>query len=492
MIHDTKELETGTSIEADVCIVGAGAAGISLALELANQGRSVAFLEGGGRESSPESQELYHGKADAPLQNSYLFFSRLRFFGGTTNHWTGCCLPLDPLDFEARPWVPESGWPFSRDELEPFYARAATTCGIDGQVVMSEPELLGESRVLARRPQVLNPVRFGSHYESELSKAPNLDLYLHANVIQIHLRANGAGVDWLEVATDEGKRFRAQARAYVLAMGAIENARLMLCSTGVHGSGVGNQEGLVGRYYMDHPAYEIGTICARGESPLLTPNRWGSEYRYLLTPEIQEREELLNCSLDFRELIEVEDPFQELAAEGVWQWTSGYLEEGGLAVNETVPARSGADLYHLRTFGFRPEQPPTRDSRVELGEKKDRFGLPRAHLRWRLPPSVVETVERTAELVSRELGRLGYGRLLVESIEGVNAGYHHAGTTRMAPDPRRGVVDADCKVHGVGDLYVAGGSVFPTCGDANPTFTIVALALRLADHLAGRLAREAA
>jgi len=123
---DARNLENNTTIEGDICIVGAGASGISMALDLMNTKHKVILLEGGGFEYDDKVQELYNGKTTG--QKYYaLKSSRLHYFGGTTGHWAGMCSPFDPIDFTQRNWVPDSGWPITKDDLVPFYVKAQET-----------------------------------------------------------------------------------------------------------------------------------------------------------------------------------------------------------------------------------------------------------------------------------------------------------------------------------------------------------------------------
>src|SRR5438045_2694107 len=188
MFFDARSLPTGTVIETEVCIIGAGAAGITLARELATAQFRVALLESGGMDHEPETQALYEGESiGQPFED--LTASRLRFFGGTTNHWGGWCLPFDPIDFVERDDIPYHGWPFAKSHLDPWYERAQEVCrlgpydyrpsiwGIPANIIPPpfngpnfECKILQESRV-----------RFGPAYADELSQAPRVSVFLNAN-----------------------------------------------------------------------------------------------------------------------------------------------------------------------------------------------------------------------------------------------------------------------------------------------------------------------
>lgn len=498
---DASEIAADSVVEADVCIAGAGAAGITLARELSRGPHSVCLLEGGGLQRDTDSQDLYRGQAVAPLADVYLHGSRLRYLGGTTNHWLGFCRPLDKIDLAPRPWVPHSGWPFSRETLDPFYRRAAEVCQVEDNfpprrplTATPPPGSTGNDPTVGATYFQANPVRFGKAYRKDLEEAANLRLLLHANLVHIQLDESGRRVDHLVVAASPERRpehrFRVRARAFVLALGGIENPRLLLLSKDRHRTGVGNANDLVGRFFMDHPVYSVASVCVRGETFFSKmPDDVPSPYpAFVLTEEEQRRRRILNCSLSFGLVPEVEDIRHQLLTQGAWEALEPYLTQ-----NSWKPSADSGDeqpLYFTR-FDIRPESRPDPENRVTLSDERDALSLPRARLRWLLGDLEVATVRQSFEAVAREAGAAGLGRFRLEPDilleQGYSPGFHHMGTTRMHDDPLQGVVDRDARVHGVQNLFVAGSSVFPTVGYANPTFTIVALALRLADHLTERL-----
>lgn len=486
MLQDLKVDLPSRPPEAEVCIVGAGAAGISLALKLAQLGVSVLLLEGGADHFTAESTDVYAGTCESPLSDRYLTGSRLRFLGGTTNHWLGYCLRLDPIDFEARSWVADSGWPFDHTELDRFYLDAAPLCAIEAPIGIGSP--LTEGSDVLRKPLAVEATRFGELYAEALAASDRVQLLLNANLVRIHANADGTAVDHLAVAAPSGERLQVKAEHVVLAAGGLENARLLLVSNDVQKDGLGNGHDLVGRYFMDHPVFPVAAVVVGQGGPLLE-NPQPREEGLRLSDARQRELELLNCSLSFAAVPQVADTRRQLLEQSSWQRLAGYLESdelGGTSWWKKLydPWPSG---LHATEFTVRPEAPPLRDSRLRLGEGKDAYGNPRSHLQWKLSGDIVRTVRKTMEEIALELGRRGYGRLFLddEALErGVlSPGYHHMGTTRMHDDPRQGVVDRHCKVHGLENLYVAGSSVFPTGGVANPTYTLVALALRLAEHL---------
>jgi choline dehydrogenase-like flavoprotein len=512
MLIDARTLPADTDIETDLCIVGSGVAGLTLAQSLAPSGLRMIVLEGGGLDYDPESQELYAGRM---LGNpaAGLDWSRLRYFGGTSNHWGGYCRPLDPLDFAARPWVPDSGWPIDADVLAPYYARSVDILDIAGPdfspatwagrlaPVFARPDLADAlpTQVFQQSP----PTRFGEKYRPVVERGQGIDLHLWGNVVELETDDTARTVSAVRVACLAGNRYRVRARWFVLATGGIENARLLLASNAVATAGLGNGHDLVGRYFMDHPSYDAGTITFDGSSDIArNPLGAAVDAGFGLPPEVQEQEELLNFNCYVRPALrETVDPpgyaaLRELSRSAY----RGRLPAGWQGLVGEVAADLGGAAGGLWQRLFRepaelvarvyPEVAPAHDSRVVLSTERDALGVPRADLDWRISEIDRRTIVRGLERMGAGFARAGLGRLRIDDwmlepgFAVPEGSYHHIGTTRMADEPRRGVVDRDCRVHGTSNLYVAGSSVFPTSGHAPPTMTIVALTLRLADHLA--------
>ena len=264
---DARTIPSGTVLQPDLAIIGGGPAGITLALALAHSPLKVMLFESGGMDFDAKTQALYAGNVSGV---SYLPLdaSRMRYLGGGSNHWGGWCRPLDPIDFEQRAWVPYSGWPFGIDELEPYFKRAqdlveAGPWSYDkSNTPMSEvaPLLaLGDGGVYTSwfqfsktRNSVL-PTHFGDRYADDLRRIANLKLFLHANATNLRLSHDAASLDGFDIATLNGRKFSVKPKTTVLALGAIENARLMLASRDVAATGVGNANDLVGRFFADHP-----------------------------------------------------------------------------------------------------------------------------------------------------------------------------------------------------------------------------------------------
>ena len=494
MLIDTQQVSAGQVVHSDLCLVGAGAAGITIARKLSATGLDVCVLEAGGLDLDLDVQDLYAGPADGtalPADSAYLTRSRLRYFGGSTNHWTGYCRPLDDIDFTVRPWVPNSGWPFPKSALEAYYEAAAGILQVpvfdgsqdEGVGWDADTVLTADTAFLTKQFHLSPPTRFARRNRAELVASSNVSVYLNANVIGIDTNEAGTRVDRLRVSTLSGKQIEVRSSGYVLAAGGVENARLLLMSDSVHPKGVGNDHDLVGRYFMEHPhvsdAGEV--VLTRALSDPLTYSRRGA-LRAVLCPSeaLQRTHQLLNCSLMLNFNMARD------AAPGVrrvWQVLS-YFERLDEIAPPGGPPWSGCYV--------RAEQAPDAESRVTLADERDALGMRRAQLHWRMQRIDIESIRRTIELLGLELGRTGRGRVRhnidpLAQWAKVGGGDHHMGTTRMSDLPTQGVVDRNCQVHGVGNLFVAGSSVFPTVGFANPTMTLVALALRLADHVGSEL-----
>lgn len=512
LVASREALPADQTIEVDVCILGAGAAGITLAREFVGTRQSVCLLESGGLTPSREDQALYSGEVVGADYHA-LERCRLRFLGGTTNHWGGTCRPLDSIDFERRSWVPESGWPLSRDELLPYYRRAQTVCELGplAYEVADWPSLrplpTSADDLVTRLFEKSPPTRFGSRYRRDLMKAGNVTTFLHCNVVELATNDAANAVTRARVATLDGRRFEVAAKTFVLALGAIENARLLLVSKRAQPVGLGNAHDLVGRYFMEHPYVIAGSaVLSRGDwsSDLYTQHKVGNRRLagfLTLSPESQRENELLNFGMtlyrkgkaDTSNLLS--DVVQGIEQDGE---TDSFSERLSAALANLADAAGDyyrdfwdEDAFHVMHW---METTPRRDNRVTLDSQTDALGMNRVRLHWNLSPDDIATMRRTYSLVGEALGRAGIGRLKVEFDEGATSfgpsqgwGCHHIGTTRMHDDATQGVVDRDCRVHGVANLFIAGSSVFPTSGAANPTLTLVALALRLADHVkAGR------
>jgi choline dehydrogenase-like flavoprotein len=511
MFVDARTLPQKFVIDADVCIVGAGAAGITLARDLSGNNRRIALLESGNFDFDADTQKLYAGEvvgqAYTPLERD-----RLRYLGGTTNHWEGSCREFDAADL--------ADWPFGVDELAPFYRQAHDICQLsshsfapqDWSTDEARPLQLGEGAgVKSGVFQYSAPTRFGTVYRSDLASAPGVTVYLNANLVQIDTNDAASSVIGLEVACLNGNRGRVRARHYVLAAGGIENVRLLLNSDRVQQSGLGNQYDLVGRYFMDHPFVPLAsTIVAHAASPEMGFYDQHVARGHIIegyisaSDEVRRKERLPPFAIGIRPAgglvdagvgnMKLPPTLRNLMSENFANGLTYYLprwldrlESPVRWMNQRMWRNPPGTYTTVYTCG--PDPDP--ESRVTLIGTVDALGMRETRLNWRLPASFERDMQRAHELLGQELGRSGIGRLRIESsattgydpIKDLGEGHHHMGTTRMHDDPRRGVVNADCQVHGIANLSIAGSSVFPTYACDDPTMTIVALALRLSSHL---------
>lgn len=550
MIIEARELLTAASVPYDVCIVGAGPAGIALAHRLAGASRTC-VVESGSRTTSAFTDALREVESHGILVKTS---SRERVLGGASTTWSGLSSPLDDIDFRHRPWVPHSGWPITRQDLEPYYEAASRTFRFPSREHLSSlswlpsaltdiPRWSGleEKTFLAADPPQNFGAEFGDVFQSDV------DLVLGGTVTNLEGDAATGAATGVRLALQGGGALSLRARVTVLACGGIENARLLLNSTFACREGLGNDHGQVGRYFMNHPKAYCGAInLTRPQGPLpgyfgfLFPGLGYAGYAGLrLTPSLQEREEVLNSYVRFEPVFDWSDNrgvdafvqytkrsaammnvFRRANRDRVVELRSysetgddpdGISQKQGLALHmerfgniardwRTVARYARTRLSHgaqprvtsirLRNF---MEMAPHPDNRVELSERTDTFGmrLPRvSHQCGALDKRSVVVLHQT---LRKEAGGASWGTLrstLSEDTEPWPIDYdasHHMGATRMGTDPATSVVNKDCRLHATDTVCLAGASVFSTSGCANPTYTLVALALRLGDHLKERL-----
>jgi len=524
MIDDLRRLEDGTELEADLCVVGAGAAGIALAQVFLDTGVDVLLLESGGLRRTPATESLNEGEATG-MDPASLTAGRGRLLGGATALWAGQCLPPAASTFAERSWVPHSGWPLAHGELEPYLHRAEALLRIDGEAYdetvwdgfgVTRPAV--DPRRLAHRFTVWCPrPHLGRLYRRRLAASTNVRVLLHATATEIATTPQGDRFDSVRAATPEGKSVRVRARVCVLCGGGIENCRLLLASNGVHAAGVGNDHDVVGRFLQDHPNGHSATIVGGDASRL--QQIYGLFYRgrvrYLprlvLSPELQQSKRVLSCAaypvFHFGEESGIEAArrvYRSLRARRRPTALASELPRiardaprlASVAYRRLARGRSPRVTPVLVTLQTHAEQAPNPASRVTLSPRRDRLGVPLPKVDWRLTDLDRRTTEVMVGVVAAEFERLGLGHVRAEPwladaswTRHVDDSFHHMGTTRLGTDPQTSVVNADGQVHGVTGLFIAGSSVFPTAGHANPTLTIVALAIRLGDYLQGTLDR---
>jgi choline dehydrogenase-like flavoprotein len=531
---DSRRLPKSIRIETDVCIVGGGIAGMSIAREFIGTRRDVCVIESGAYAPDEETQSLYDlASVGYPVRQN--FMARARYFGGTSNLWAGRSMRLDPIDFQRREWVPDSGWPIDYADLEGYYTRAERVLDLPDVTRLTDTLTLPSDDAAVEhalfqdgglRPRLVlwgrRPLRFRKAFRRQLSGSGNIRIFLNGNATEIVINEAGDRVDALVAVTLNGNQLRISARTFVLACGGLENARLLLVSRARHADGLGNGHGIVGRYFMDHPRAILGRV--RLSVPFHSSLLLGAplpdgrvQIGIGLSAELQRRERVLNNCLTLEpQLSEIaQQAYQGSANVVKVLMRKGYAGRRSDVFRATLPEIR--DLVYLLTpkeimphFIYRHaarlkalirrvrnahdltiinfcEQVPRPESRVFLGTSRDRLGMNALVLDWRIGREETESLSRLQELVAERLARAGVGRLDTGGLKDTAPSYtdasHHMGTTRMSDDPKRGVVDRNAAVHGVHNLFIAGSSVFPTAGNANPTLTIVALGIRLADRL---------
>ena len=528
MIIDIRTLPDGSHIEADLCIVGGGAAAIAMTRKLSGSPLTVAILESGGLTFDDATQALAAGqRSGVPYFD--LDKSRFRLLGGSTFRWGARTTPLKPIDFARRDWVSLSGWPICADTLRPYEDEIFDIVGLhrpfdyDASVWKrfgKTPPAVDDSLLEYSAFQFGKNLGLGEVFRRALEQAPNVTVYLHANVLGLRPTERGDHVEHVDVGALSGQRYIVHADRYVLASGGIENPRLLLLSDSVDPKGLCNEHDVVGRYFMEHPTASAGTVVSERWQEVLdvfTPGLLGGrlvEVGLALAPAFQERERCLNAVV--RPVAIVEQDATQALRELLWLLRHRRLHSEVTSARDRAwftdrfaaiardPLRIVSNLVRHATgkpkrfnvesvqLQVRIEQEPNPDSRVTLAAATDAFGQRRAHLHWTMSERERRTMRLAAETFDRELRRLRMGGVEMASWltapelrwpDDLVGGHHHMGTTRMSADARTGVVNADQRAHAVDNLYITGSSVFPTAGYANPTMTVLALALRLGEHL---------
>ena len=547
-LEQASDFPRGTELEADVCIVGGGPAGISVALHLIERSHlDIVLLESGGVDTQERDQDLNAGEI-VGLDYYDLTTTRRRALGGSSHKWAGWCRPLDEIDFDGRPWIPHSGWPISHETMKPYFEHAARLCQLESEQWTPTPDIalpplylkpfVGGDVEIALW-QGSPPTKFGTAYRSQLESSPRMRAIVGATATSVLTSNDGSRATGVEVATIDGNQFTVNARAIVLAAGALETARLLLASNQTNPAGLANENDVVGRYFMEHPHLVTARIDIHPGGPTTRPylaaidrGLGGIRARlamqrpsgsmkaaYVISRKRQESDHLLNFSTHLR------------TVSGVSREDSDAYQAFKIAVDnlrsprrmlrqvrdKTLPEGSGNLLMRLLkgtpeiiqvlyqealrkptqlALYTQSEQAPNPESRMTIDpDHRDALGVPRIKLDWRLTRTDKESIVRAHEIIGAQLDRSGLGKLVPEPAfrdesndwgSNLRGGHHHMGTARMSTDPQTGVVDTDGQAHTVRDLYIADSAVFPVGGYANPFLTGVAWALRLADVVARR------
>ena len=497
MIYDLNEIENNPFKDKifDICIIGAGAAGITLAMYL-KKSFNILLLEGGGLEFSNESQEIYKGE-NIGHELYDLDTSRARWLGGSTNWWGGWSAPLEKCDFEKRDYVKYSGWPIEKTDLDPYDKEARLIVNLP-----KNPQSInykGWTDVLEKEDKDLDEFKFRwsypatnfrDKYRSELENRENITCFVNANLTDMTLLDDLSSIKNIEIKNYRCKVFNAKAKIYILATGGIENARLLLNFNKQSKNGIGNKNDLVGRFFSDHPHFVTGSFIVDDKITKIFASKkpeWSDEFRtafFRPSEKFQAQQKVHNFGLRvepsmrlYYSILTFKEKIRHIVCST--DWSRNML--GNRCHNDG----------HIRVVA---EQAPNPESRITIGSEVDKLGLKRAVVNWTLQEMDKSTFRkatiRFAKLfMERNLGRIRIDEWVLTKdgkfpgFPQEVAGNHHMGTTRMGSTPSEGVVDRNQKVFDIDNLYIAGSSVFVTTGHVNPTFTIVQMTLRLADHI---------
>jgi choline dehydrogenase-like flavoprotein len=518
MIQDMREIPANDVLSADVCIVGSGAIGTAIALEFLSTSFKVIVLEGGGSTYEEPSQDPYLSTV-VGVPHTGIHEGRARVLGGTTTLWAGQALPLTEWDFEERPWVPYSGWPIDKSVVDSYYPRAEAVMEVNHETYQTPtwphanhlPPAYDASKIYPLYTQFTLSPDFRDKYKERLEAVPNIRILTHANVLSLEASENADGVTHARVCSFEGKEIAVRARFFIVACGGLESARLLLASDSVEKTGIGNQQDVVGRFFQEHPHFVVDGIKPRNphQFDLWFNTLIRGHVRYALkvaiSPELQKEQRLLNAGGEIFYPTADDDPISAARrvlsvlrgrekADALLPALSQVAKHPGRVINEVwlraVKNQAVSAGAIPPKFVIGVEQEPNPNSRLYLGEERDSLGVRRAVLDWKVSDAEYRTIEVFLKAVVAEWKRLDVADVDLSKVEWnvvLKDSYHHIGTTRMGTDPKTSVVDADCRVHGYDNLYVAGSSVFPTGGFSNPTLTALALSIRTTDLVKQRL-----
>lgn len=481
MIFDNFENFRANGFAPKVIIIGSGPAGFTIARKLGAAGIPVAIFEAGKAEFTDESQDFYKGRT---IGDPYfdLDVTRLRYLGGCSNHWAGWCRIMDAIDFEPKAWVPDTGWPIRRSDIEPYLDEVHDILDL---VPFRDDEPISDD---IRWVQLIKSpaVRFGEKFGPEIEASKTIALVLDTCVSE--LQGDGSRITGAKIWSAGRDQGIATADYYVPCTGGLENSRLLLWSNERSNGGVVPHAEALGKYWMEHPQFEGGNAIMNNPDQFEMDDV--SEAFFSPSLEAMERKQILNFGIRF-----IKMPYHGA------KWLVAELACLAPETAEWVSDGIGAHLRCAAQLYVGWEQAPRADNRIVLSSsERDSLGIPRLELHWKKSDLEHRTLLEGVRLFGETLAAKNYGRVRIADwvlngdpypTDQELAGHHHMGGTRMGEDLAKSVVDRDQKVHGVANLYVGGSSVFATSGQCNPTTTIVALSARLGDHLVRTINRSA-
>jgi choline dehydrogenase-like flavoprotein len=505
MIIDLRELNELDAVQSDICVIGGGASGIAIANEFNNSKFNTVVLESGSLNYDSKIQELYDGELTysgfgfKKNSSGVLTNDRLRYFGGTTGHWGGMVAPFDDIDFKQRTWVPNSGWPFNRNDLIPYYNRASKLLGIPKYNFDSLSNYNSFRNFTNSSEETINTklffdastgkkLRFGDIFLKQFKDSKNIRLFLNATVTNLKVNHEGRFVESLIVNKNNPneKKITIKSKVYILSCGAIENARILLLSDSVFKNGLCNDNDLVGRFFQQHGYTpninnHIHMLINNkkifdlyGVHKFKNTNAWGF---LTLSPKLQEKNKLLNSYFSINNWSPIIEDDKITRS----------MKRNYIKFLNNLGINSPNKWYSVKSVMLH-EQEPNFYNRVSLSDDRDWLNQRKVKITSQISDLQIQTMISTFRVFGNFLGQNFLGKVRIESdikelFESPGTQGHHIGTTRMSASSSNGVVDQNCKTHSIDNLYIGGSSTFPTGSATNPTFTILAMSIRLADHL---------
>jgi GMC oxidoreductase len=520
MLIDLRHVSDDGPQCAETLIVGSGAVGLTMAVELARSGRQVIVLEAGARGVETESQDYFRSARWRAHPLPGLHQGRFRALGGTTNFWGGRLLKFDPIVFEQRPWMADVGWPIDRQELDPYYERGYELLGMQHHLsddkiwkqLDIEPPTLGDEVDIFFSAWAPEP-NLASLFGGAIASSPNLRVFVNAPVVALELDEPGERVASVLVRTAAGAARRFTGRRVILANGTVEIARLLKLALADGRRAPWHLNRWLGKGFVDHLECFGGdvTLLDRKRFHNIFDNAYVNGIKYMPTLKLSARaqrerrlpsvaanfifnsnlqEHLQNAKLLVRSLLRgrLQRPLL-LDARGL---ISVLRVAAPMVARYVRDRRMYNPVDRGVQFGLVAEQFPLAESAIHLSERCDHLGMPTVEIDWRIDGREIESVAALGELVANYLARHQLASVRLDPalaardpdyLKRAVDCYHQMGMARMANTPADGVVDRDLKVFGTRNLYVAGAAVYPTTGAANPTFTAIALGLRLANAI---------